>query len=203
MQAILVAVSPETAEPARSAELRPILSGSTWFVGVLETVREVGPPGWWIGAGVIRDVVWERRFSAAAAELRSTDVDVAFFDGGDLSREREQLVQSELDRRRPDVAWDAKNQAAVHVWYPDRFGGHVPPFGSVAEAVATWPEYAVCVAARLASRGAIEICAPHGLDDLLDGVWRRNPTRVAVGEYERRLARKRPASRWPGVRVID
>lgn len=123
MQAILVAVSPETAEPARSAELRPILSGSTWFVGVLETVREVGPPGWWIGAGVIRDVVWERRFSAAAEELRSTDVDVAFFDGGDLSREREQLVQSELDRRRPDVAWDAKNQAAVHVWYPDRSGG--------------------------------------------------------------------------------
>jgi uncharacterized protein len=69
--------------------------------------------------------------------------------------------------------------------------------------VATWPEYAVCVAARLALSGAIEICAPHGLDDLLDGVWRRNPARVTVGESERRLARKQPASRWPGVRLID
>lgn len=198
-----MAVSSGTAEPARSAELRAILGRSTWFVGVLETVREVSPPNWWIGAGVIRDLVWEQRFSAAAAGIQTKDVDVAFFDGGDLSRDRDELIESELIRRRPDVGWDAKNQAAVHVWYPDPFGVQVPPFGSVPEAVATWPEYAVCVAARLALSGAIEICAPHGLDDLLDGVWRRNPTRVTVGEYERRLARKQPASRWPGVRLID
>jgi uncharacterized protein len=198
-----MAVSYGTVEPARSAELRSILGRSTWFVGVLETVREVSPPNWWIGAGVIRDVVWEQRCSGAAAEIRTKDVDVAFFDGGDLSRDHDELIESELVRRRPDVAWEAKNQAAVHVWYPDRFGVQVPPFGSVPEAVATWPEYAVCVAARLASSGAIEICAPHGLDDLLDGVWRRHPTRVTVREYERRLAHKQPASRWPGVRVIE
>ena len=173
------------------------------MVGVLETAREVGPPDWWIAGGVLRDVVWEQRFGGAAAEIATKDVDVVFFDRRDLSRDRDELVESELVQRKPDVAWDAKNQAAVHLWYPDRFGVRVPPFGSVPEAVATWRGYAVCVAVRLAWGAAIEICAPHGLDDLLDGVWRRNPARVTVLEYERRVVRKQPAARWPGVRVID
>jgi hypothetical protein len=38
------------------------------------------------------------------------------------------------------------------------------------------------VAVRLERTGSIEVLAPHGLDDLLDGVWRWNPTRVTVAE---------------------
>jgi uncharacterized protein len=38
------------------------------------------------------------------------------------------------------VPWEAKNQAAVHLWYERRFGQAVGPLTSIAEAVATWPE---------------------------------------------------------------
>jgi hypothetical protein len=46
-----------------------------------------------------------------------------------------------------------------------------------------------------------------GLDDLLDGVWRRNPgrserNRVTDAEYRARLDRKQPHERRPGVVVI-
>lgn len=44
--------------------------------------------------------------------------------------------------------------------------------------------------------------APHGLDDLLGLVLRRNPTRVSVEEYERRLRAQRVTERWPRVRVL-
>jgi hypothetical protein len=33
-------------------------------------------------------------------------------------------------------------------------------------------------------------------------VHRRNPTRVSVEEYERRLATKRIAERWPKVKIV-
>lgn len=56
------------------------------------------------------------------------------------------------------------------------------------------------MAVGLEHTGSIEVLASHGLDDLLDGVWRRNPTRVTVAEYQRRLGKKDPASRWPAVR---
>ena len=67
--------------------------------------------------------------------------------------------------------------------------------------IATWPEYATCVGVRLEDGGALTIAAPHGLDDLLDGVWSSNPVRVTPEEAARRLARKDPGKRWPGLRL--
>jgi hypothetical protein len=48
----------------------------------------------------------------------------------------------------------------------------------------------------------LEICAPFGLADLMNGVWRRNPRRAGLEQSRARLARHRPAERWPGVTVI-
>jgi hypothetical protein len=46
------------------------------------------------------------------------------------------------------------------------------------------------------------VCAPLGLADLMDGVWRRNPRRASLAVSLARLARHQPATRWPGVKVI-
>jgi hypothetical protein len=69
------------------------------------------------------------------------------------------------------------------------------------DAIATWPETATAVAVRR-TPGGIDVCAPHGLADLLNGVWRRNPERVTIDRSKARLARQRPAERWPSVTVI-
>jgi hypothetical protein len=103
--------------------------------------------------------------------------------------------------RQPDLRWDATNQASVHLWYEQRFGSPAEPLTSVIDGVATWPETATAVALRLTGVGALAIAAPLGLDDLINGVYRRNPRRVSVAEYRRRLQRKNPEARWPGVRV--
>src|SRR6266542_3022749 len=46
------------------------------------------------------------------------------------------------------------------------------------------------------------VVAPWGLADLLGIVCRRNPRRVTVEEYRRRVAAKRIAERWPGVTIV-
>jgi uncharacterized protein len=97
----------------------------------------------------------------------------------------------------------AKNQAAVRTWYQARFGARVAPLDSAAAGVATWPETATAVAVRLYADDGLEVLAPCGLADLLDGVCRRNPCRVTVEEYRRRLVRKRVPERWPKVVIID
>jgi hypothetical protein len=187
--------------PDRAEELIEILVSSDWFMAALGRVATVDPPQWWVGAGVIRDLVWDTRFGEGFDPARIKDVDVAYFDDTDLSTEGEAGLEAELRRLDPSITWDIKNQAAVHQWYPARFGVDVQPFRSVSEAVATWPEFAACVAVRYGEDGSLLLQAPHDLDDLLDGVWRRNPTRVTAEVYERRLRRKDPAGRWPGVRV--
>ena len=173
-----------------------------WLVHVLNVVAASGLPDAWAGAGILRDLVWGHRhdgFDPAAVR----DIDVAFFDPDDLSRRRDEAAQQRLESM-ADLPWEATNQAAVHTWYAEHFHEDpVAPLASVHEAVATWPETATCVAIRLASPYGIEVCAPYGLDDLLHGVWRRNPTRLSVAASTARLARHRIAERWPSVVVHD
>jgi uncharacterized protein len=173
------------------------------MMGVLGTVRESGLPDAWVGAGALRDLVWGEFFGSGFDPAAVRDVDVAYFDPDDLSRDRDERATAALALLWPDPAWEAINQAAVHTWYANRFGGPVPPpLRSITEAIATWPETATSVAIRLDRAGDIEICAPYGLDDLLSGVWRRNPGRVSLQRSRERLARHRPAERWPGVTVV-
>jgi len=183
--------------------LRDLVRASPWLVSALDVVRKSGLPDAWIGAGVLRDLVWGQRYGDGFDPQTVRDVDVVFFDPLDLSRDNDDRATARLREAWPEPPWEAKNQAAVHTWYPARFGGdQVPPLHGIAEAVATWPEYATAVAVRLGEQDRIDICAPYGLDDLLDGVWRRNPTRVSPDRSRQRLARHRPAERWPGVRVV-
>ncbi len=198
------------AEPELARELAGRVLAEPWLASALDAVAASGLPDAWIGAGVIRDVVWGQLHDGFDPAL-VRDVDVVFFDPGDLSPARDEAAQRRLGELagRP---WEASNQAAVHTWFHDYFGGPpVPPFASVHEAVATWPETATCVAVRRApggpapgdpDSGALEVCAPHGLADLLGRTWRRNPVRVSLATSRERLARQRVAVRWPGVTII-
>ena len=186
----------------RAGELASLLLGSPWFRHVLDVVASVDPPQWLVGAGAVRDLVWGERFGDGFDPSSVADVDVVFFDADDLSPARDAAVEAALVAADPSIPWEATNQAAVHTWYGARFGVEVAPFSSAAEGVTTWPETATAVAVRLDGRGGLSVVSPCGLDDLLDGVWRRNPVRVTLAHYESRLAAKRPAERWPGIRVM-
>ena len=199
----------ELARPAvaQVRRLEALLRSSPWMMEVLRAVQDCDPPDWWVGGGVLRNLVWDRLHRGALDPALVKDVDVAFYDAADLRPERDLEVERALRARLPGVRWDAKNQAAVHTWYPRRFGVVVEPLASAADGVATWPETATAVAVRLERRGGepdgrLLVTAGHGLDDLLGLVWRRNPRRVTVAEYRRRLAAKRVAERWPMVRVV-
>ncbi len=187
----------------RHDELRDLIRANTPLTHALTIVRDSGLPDAWIGAGVLRDLVWDQRFGNGFDLHATRDIDVAFFDPIDLNPTYDQHATTQLTAISPDLPWEATNQAAVNTWYHTRFGGEpVPPLRDIAEAVATWPEYATAVAVRLDTHHHITVCAPHGLDDLLDGIWRRNPTRVSPHTSQQRLTRHLPAQRWPRVRVI-
>jgi hypothetical protein len=188
-------------EPGAGARLAELLAAEPWMLRALDAVAVSGLPDAWIGAGVIRDLVWGQYhggFDPAAVK----DIDVAYFDPEDLTMERDMTAQEILCGVAAGLPWEATNQAAVHVWYHQYFGGPpVESFASVHDAVATWPETATCVAVRKGP-GGVEVCAPYGLADLLDGVWRVNPIRVTPAISRARLERQRLRVRWPRVRVI-
>lgn len=185
-----------------SQRLTFFLLDHPWFRPLLEVVRGLDLPDWFVGAGVIRTLVWDYLHGYAFPPSLA-DVDVIFFDPSDLRPTRDSEVQAQLCALRPDVPWDATNQAAVHQWYEERFGFAVPPLLSSAEGVATWPETATSVAVRLRADDSLEIAMPCGLQDLFDLVLRRNPRRVTRAIFHERVLSKQIRTRWPRVRIVD
>jgi hypothetical protein len=168
----------------------------------LRAARAVGPPDWLIGAGAIRDRVWDHLHGFGHFPP-SRDLDLVFFDPLSLGSERERSVQREVSTQAPDICWDVTNQASVHLWYPEVFGLEVEPLTCSADGVATWPETATAVGVRLRADDSIEVVAPCGLEDLFGLVCRRNPRRVTVEHYRRRVKSKQIAERWPRVQILD
>lgn len=167
----------------------------------LVTVRDLNLDEWCIGAGAIRNLVWDA-LHGRSAPSKLSDVDVTYFDLNDVSPQREHDLQRRLIEVRPSVPWEVTNQAGVHRWFEAHFGHAVEPLKSLKDAVASWPEFATAVGISLGRDNALRVIAPHGLEDLFAMVVRRNPVRVSVETYRERVEQKRFAERWPRVKVV-
>jgi uncharacterized protein len=188
--------------PDDAARLVALARASPWFMQALAHVRALGLREWCIGAGAVRNLVWDA-LHAHAVPSALADIDVAFFDAADLSAARDASLQRELESRAPGTPWEVTNQAGVHLWFEQHFGHAVAPLRSLTDAVASWPETATAVGLWLDDRDGLHVIAPLGLHDLFAMVVRRNPSRVSVATYRERVASKRYAQRWPQVRVVE
>jgi uncharacterized protein len=186
----------------QTEQLTAIVRGSPWFMQALDAGRSLHLSAWCIGAGALRNLVWDHLCGYCEPSALN-DIDFAYFDADDLNPAKEQSIQGLLEQRCPGLPWGVTNQAAVHLWFEGHFGHAVAPLSSLESAVASWPEYATSVAVTLNGAGAIEVIAPFGLDDLLALRVRRNPARVSLATYRARTASKNYRARWPRVQIVD
>lgn len=170
-------------------------------MAALTAVRDLELSSWCIGAGAVRNLVWDALHDYAAPSPLA-DVDVAYFDASDLAPDTDADLQRRLHQAMPEIPWEVTNQATVHLRFEAYFGHAVAPLASLRDAIASWPEYATSVGLRLHRDDSTEVIAPHGLDDLFACVVRRNPARVSPETYRLRVEQKNYAARWPRVTVV-
>lgn len=183
------------------AKLQSIVRASPWFMRALHAAAELSLPSWCVGAGAVRNLVWDYLHGYQSPSWLS-DIDLAYFDETEPpGMERHHQVR--MEHNCPDFPWDVTNQAHVHLWFERHFGHPVLPLYSLEDAVASWPEYATSVGVRLSKNGTIEIIAPLGLDDLFAMRIRRNPARVSIETFRQRILSKRYTERWPLVVVLE
>jgi hypothetical protein len=151
-------------------------------------------PDAWIGAGAVRNPVFDHLHGLAPSAL--ADIDVAWFDAEDASPERDAALEVELCRRAPGLPWSVRNQARMHAR-----NGHAPYTGAV-HAIGHWVETVTAVGVRLDRHGVIEVAAPHGLDDLFSLVLRPVPAyRDRLDVFHARIAAKGWHDRWPRLTI--
>jgi len=185
----------------RETQLLAILSEHAWFMTALNVVSDLSLSQWCIGAGVIRNIVFDYLDGGTTTSIR--DVDVAYFDLSDISEHKDREYEDILKIHMPNIPWEVTNQAAVHLWFHKKFGYRVPPVNDIEEAVATWPETCTAVAVTKDQKGEYKVYAPCGLEDLFGMVIRRNPVRVDVRTYNARIVSKQYDPCWKAVKVIN
>lgn len=166
-----------------------------WRLSVLRAVRDLALPDGAVGAGFVRNAVWDRRHGFDAPTLLD-DLDVLYFDPGDRTKARDGALERRLAAALPGVPWSLRNQARMHVRNGDT------PYADTEDALRYWLETATCVAVRLEADDRLTVIAPLGLGDLLS--LRSGPTARGRERYETYLARMRAKNwpaRWPRVRV--
>lgn len=185
------------APPLRNAtDIEKLLEAHADLHALLLHVESLGLPDGWIGAGFVRNAVWDILHGRAIDASRLNDADVVFLDPADTAKERDAALEGRLQTLAPGIAWQVKNQARMH-----RRNGDAP-YRSTFDAIACWPETATAVAARTTG-GKVQVIAPHGIDDLIGLVVRPTPAfRHKMDLYRERVTAKDWPARWPGLTVL-
>ncbi|WP_338844770.1 nucleotidyltransferase family protein [Massilia sp. W12] len=164
----------------------------------LRAIRSLNLPDAWLGAGAIRNRVWDHLhgFSTPAGG----ELDVVYFDVEHCGPGFEQMWQARLQAICPGWVWEVTNQAGVHSWRctPQ---SPMPPLRSTLDGVSGWPETATALAVRLDEQAQMHVLAPCGLQDLFDLVLRHNPRQVAYDVFLQRLEQKQFLQRWPMLTI--
>ena len=175
------------------------IEGQPRMVALLTSLATLNLPDAWIGAGFVRNPVWDALHSRAPDLNSLADVDVIFFDAGNPGTEREKAIEAVLAVLDPGTPWSARNQARMHLRNDD------PPYQDAEDGIRHWPETATAVAARIMG-GRVELLAPYGVEDLVGLALRPTPTTAArpghLEAYRKRIQDKGWEQRWPCLRMF-
>ncbi len=172
------------------------MQGDSRRMAMLRAVARLGLPDCWIGAGFVRNLVWDR-LHGFAEPTPLNDIDVLYFDPRDRSRATERALEARLHRAMPGEPWSVRNQARMHRRNQDA------PYRSTAHALTFWAETPTAVAVGLRGTG-IGLIAPFGVGDLIGLAVRPTPRfRHKMAVYRARVAGKNWPALWPRLTVTD
>jgi hypothetical protein len=184
----------------RSA-LEDIIRHDALMMRVLEDLREIDLPDWLLVSGAIYNLVWNV-LTGRPPHNGINDIDVTYFDDTDLSYEAEDVVIQRLAKRFADVPLpvQVRNQARVHLWFPQKFGQPFTPLTSSAEMLGRYASKTHAVGARLFADDSLGIEAPFGLDDMFS--FRVVPNKVLENRPAHEAKGARAKTVWPEITVI-
>lgn len=165
----------------------------------LRGMADLGLPDPLLGSGAIYNTVWNV-LTGRERHVGVKDADIVYFDPNDQSYEAEDRVIRRTQAYFTDspIPIEVRNQARVHLWFPEKFGLPYPELTCSADMLLYFATKTHAVAARIED-GEIVIFAPFGLDDLFSFRLTPNPALDNRATHERKAARA--MALWPELQV--
>lgn len=178
-------------------EISELIRKDGWMMKVLTAAEQLDLPDWWIGAGFLRNKVWNHIEGKDSEQSR--DVDLVYFNQADVSQETDWAYDDKMNKDFPFAQWEVRNQARMH------YKNNLEPFHSTADGIAHWTETATAVAVRIAG-GNLKYLFCYGTDDLFNLVARPTPyckSETMLQVFRDRVAKKQWQQKWHDLIVME
>ncbi|WP_322528121.1 nucleotidyltransferase family protein [Salinicola sp. LHM] len=166
-----------------------------WRMEALRQARSLCLPDWWLAAGFVRNLVWDR-LHGYSPSTPLNDIDLIYFDPAHAGKRADRKYEQRLQRA-STLPWSVKNQARMH----ERHGHR--PYESIEEALSVWVERETAVGVTLGDDDCLRLIAPFGVASLLAGRVTHNPRHGDREEFRRRVAAKGWQRRWPKLDIPE
>ncbi len=178
------------------ADIAKLIRADAWMMDILRAAQELNLPDWWIGAGFMRNKVWDAIENKQSKPTR--DVDLVYFNNVDTARETDHNLDEKMKHDYPFAVWEIRNQARMH--YVNSFA----LFTSTADGISHWVETATCVAVKF-DADDLKFLFCYGTDDLYGLIARPTPyfkSAELIDRFHTRVEEKKWRESWPNLRVI-
>ncbi|MEX1064249.1 MAG: nucleotidyltransferase family protein [Candidatus Paceibacterota bacterium] len=173
-----------------------LISEDDWMMNILRIAENLNLPDWAIGAGFVRNKVWNYLHGYNKKTVDTSDVDLVYYDpNGNDEKDDERL--SEQLKKETGIAWEVVNQFYAHKW------NNLAPYMSTEDAISQWPETVTGIGVKL-ENGSLKLIVPNGIDDLVNLVIRPSPKFIEnLERVRKRVEEKRWLEKWPKLKFVD
>ncbi len=175
-------------------EILKIIQADLWMMEILQIVQDLDLPDWWIGAGFVRNKIWDE-LHGYKKRTPLNDIDVIYFNQKNINENEEKKYEEKL-RAKINLPWSVKNQARMAIVRKDII------YQSAEEGLSRWVETATCIGVKINGANHLVLTAPHGIEDLINLVLRPIPLfSKDLQVFNERIKKKQWLKLWPKLKI--
>lgn len=170
-----------------------LIEKDEWMMNILRVAEKLSFPDWVIGAGFVRNKVWDYLHGYTKKEVETNDIDLVYYDPNGNDQKTDEELSQKL-RSETGIKWEIVNEAYAHKW------NNLPPYKSTEDALSQWPETATGIGVKLEG-GKLKLITPHGIDDLINLIIRPSPKFLpGMVRVMERAKEKKWMAKWPKLK---
>jgi hypothetical protein len=177
-------------------EILGLIKNDKWMMGVINTAASLNLPDWIIGAGFVRNKVWNYLSGISKEKVDTNDVDLVYYDQNGNDKEADKKLSEKLTSE-TGINWEIKNEVYMH----ER--NNLPPYKSTVDAISQWPETVTAIGVTL-DNNQLKLITPYGIEDLVNFIVRPTPVFSEKMEtIKQRVNDKKWLEKWPQIKIVQ
>jgi uncharacterized protein len=174
-------------------EILDLIKQDKWMMRIILIASSLSLPDWIIGAGFVRNKVWDHLSGNEKQTVDTRDIDLVYFDSNGNDEKSDEKLSEEM-KIKTGIEWEIVNEYYAHKW------NNLPPYTSTEDAISKWPETVTAIGVTMDKNNELKLFAPYGIGDLVNFVVRPSPKfKGGIDKVKERVIKKKWKEKWPNI----